>query len=153
MFIKKSRQRKSQFIPKNTDKYIGTYPIVCRSEWERMVCQWLDRNNNVIKWSSENTVIPNYDPVQMKKRRYYPDFFAEMKTKNGSVKYIIEVKPHKETVPPVKKGKKTSKTKLFQEATYLTNMAKFKAAEQYCSKLNYKFKVLTEKQLFRKGRR
>lgn len=148
--IKRQRHNHSQFVPKFPGKYIGSYPIICRSQWERQMCQWLDCNEGVVKWSSENITIHYYDPVQMKKRRYYPDFYARMKTKSGYEEYVIEVKPHKETKPPSKRGKKSVKTKLYQEATYLTNQAKFRAAEQWCRKMGYKFKVLTEKQLFRK---
>jgi len=39
---------------------------------------------------------------------------------------------------------------LMQESTYLTNQAKFKAARQYCDKLGYNFRIITEKQLFGK---
>jgi hypothetical protein len=153
MFIKKHKHNQGQFIPKFPKKYVGSYPIVVRSHWERLMCQWLDCNDGVVEWSSESITIQYYDPVQKKKRRYYPDFFARMKTQKGISEYVIEVKPHKETKPPSKKGKKSAKTKLYQEATYLTNIAKFKAAELWCNKMGYKFKVLTEKQMFRKGKK
>ncbi|GAF87684.1 unnamed protein product, partial [marine sediment metagenome] len=64
------------------------------------------------------------------------------------VKYIIEVKPNKETKPPMKTRGQSKKTQLYQEATWLTNQAKFNAAQQYCKKLGYRFKLLTEKQMF-----
>jgi hypothetical protein len=151
-FIKRKQNRhQGQFVPTMPEKYVGRYPIVVRSSWERMYCQWLDKNENVKEWSSEGSVINYYDPIQMKRRRYYPDFWMKVLDKKGNInKYIIEIKPNHETRPPVnKRGKKSSKTMLKQEATYLTNQAKFNAAKQYCDKLGVKFLVLTEKELFR----
>lgn len=113
------------------------------------MCQWLDSNPDVVEWSSEGHIIYYYDPVQMKKRRYYPDFFAKILNKNREpIKYIIEVKPHKETIPPRVTKKQSKKTKLYNESTYLRNQAKFKAATEYCKKMGYHFSILTEKQLF-----
>jgi len=148
----KSRQKGKpleKFVPRYMQKYKGTYPIIIRSSWERMMCQWLDSNPDVVEWSSEGHIIYYYDPVQMKKRRYYPDFFAKILNKNREpIKYIIEVKPHKETIPPRVTKKQSKKTKLYNESTYLRNQAKFKAATEYCKKMGYHFSILTEKQLF-----
>ena len=36
-----------------------------------------------------------------------------------------------------------------RETTFRTNQDKFKAAEEYCKKLGYKFLILTEKDMFR----
>ena len=144
----KSRNRKNikEYIPKNPQYYKGRYPICCRSNWEYRFCQWLDVNPNVAEWSSEGISIHYYDPVQMKKRRYYPDFL--IKNIDGQ-RFLIEIKPHRETKPPSKQGRKSKKTQLYQEATYLTNKAKFEAAERYCNKMNWKFKLITEKELFK----
>ena len=65
------------------------------------------------------------------------------------VKYLIELKPEHETSPPKNTGKKSKKTMRYQEATYLTNSAKWKAAKQYCEKMGLRWKLLTETQLFR----
>ena len=147
---KSNKKNVGQYIPRNPTKYVGQYPIIVRSSWERKFCQWLDANLTVFEWSSENIAIPYYDPVMMKRRRYFPDFWMKIKNRDDSVdKYIIEIKPHKECVPP-KKGRKKPSTLRLQEATYLTNQAKFKAATDYCHKLGYKFKILTEKELFNK---
>jgi hypothetical protein len=150
-FVKaKKNSNCSEYIPKNPEKYKGRYPIIIRSSWERMFCQWIDVNMNVISWASETHTVPYYDPVQMKYRRYYPDFWMKVKTKDGFEEYLIEVKPKKETEPPKSVGNKSKKTKLHQEATWLTNKAKFEAAEKYCKKMGYIFKLITEKELFNK---
>jgi len=148
----KARQKGKKiekFVPRNIEKYTGRLPIVIRSSWERMMCQWLDSNPDVIEWSSESHIVYYYDPVRMKKRRYYPDFFAKIVNKDGNpVKYIIEVKPNKETKEPRVTKKQSKKTQLYNEATYLTNQAKFNAAQKYCKKMGYNFKIITERELF-----
>ena len=145
------KKKYNQFVPRNSQKYTGKYPIRVLSSWERMFCQWLDANSSVIKWSSENIVVNYYDPVQMKNRMYLPDFYVEFINKNDKVKrYIVEIKPQHETQLPVKSKKKSKKTMMYQEATYLTNQAKWKAARQYCDKLGYDFRIITERQLFGK---
>jgi hypothetical protein len=136
-----------QFIPKNPKKYIGKYPIIVRSSWERTFCQWLDNNEGVVAWASESIVIPYFDPVKGKKRRYYPDFY--LKTKNGD-DFIVEIKPYKETKPPTKRGKKSTKTMLYEEKTWLTNKAKWDAAINWCERMGMKFQIHTEKSLFGK---
>ena len=114
-----------------------------------MFCQWCDVTPTVVEWSSENIVIPYYDPIQKKKRRYYPDFWVKVIGKAGGYnKYVIEIKPAKECRPPSKRGRRSKATRLFQESTYLTNQAKWKAAQDYCRKMGYEFKLMTEKNLF-----
>jgi len=148
-FVKRKKNSNcSEYIPKNPNKYIGRYPIVIRSSWERMFCQWLDANTNIVSWLSEGHAIPYFDPIQMKRRRYYPDFWMKVKTPQGYQEYLVEVKPRKETMPPIIKGRKSKKTQLHQEATWVTNQAKFEAAEKYCQKMGYIWKIITEEQLF-----
>jgi len=145
----KAKRKQQQYVPKNPQKYTGRYPVIIRSNWERLFCQWLDANPSVIEWSSESVTVYYYDPVQRKQRRYYPDFYAKIINKSDSpVRFLIELKPEHELHPP-KKGKKSKKTLRYQEATYLTNQAKFKAAEKFSKKMGMRWKLLTEKQLFK----
>ena len=149
-WIKKHNKNTSEFILINTTKYVGKWPILCRSQWERMFCQFLDMNKNVVAWSSENIVIRYLDPLfpgSNKTRRYYPDFW--FKNFQGE-QYIIEVKPLKETKPPVQSKRKSYKTILTEQRTWETNKAKFKAAEQYAQKMGMKFLIMTERELFNK---
>ena len=141
------KENETEYIPINTEKYCGQYPIICRSTWEEAMCRWLDYNKDVIEWSSEGHRIPYFDGTSGKTRIYYPDFYAMFRNRN---KYIIEVKPTKYLRMPKKKGKKSNKTMMMREHTFLVNQAKIKAAKQYCKKLGYKFVVITEKELFRK---
>lgn len=153
MIKKKKEAKVSEFIPQFPDKYIGKYPIICRSSWERMYAQWLDSNPFVVEWMSEGNVVPYFDPVKGKQRRYYPDFYAVVKNNGKSRKFLIEIKPYKETVPPKNTKRKSFKTKKHQEETHITNQAKWKAAKQYCKKMGYEFKVFTEKTLFLQEKR
>ena len=111
--------------------------------------QWCDVTETVLAWSSENISIPYYDPVRQRWRRYYPDFWIKIKERDNIVrKYVIEIKPDRETRPPRKRGRKSAKTQRMQERTYVTNKAKWNAADQYCRKMKYQFKILTERNLF-----
>ena len=141
---------KSKYKPENPTKYIGTpNNIICRSLWERKMCKYLDRNKNVIKWASEELSIPYRSPIDKKLHKYYPDFIAEIKENGNSVQtYLIEVKPDKQTKPPIKK-KKITKTYHMNMRTFLVNEAKWEAAKKFCSDNDWKFTILTEKQLFR----
>ena len=152
MSIKKlNKKNVSEFIPKNPKKYCGKYPIIIRSSWERMYAQFLDMTPAIIKWSSESIFIKYYCSIQQRMRRYYPDFYQLVLEKDGKYKeYIVEIKPAKETKPPRKTGKKSKKTLMHQQSTYITNQAKFEAANEYCYKMGFKFKIITEQELFNK---
>jgi hypothetical protein len=65
---------------------------------------------------------------------------------NGQT-WLIEIKPYKETIQPKTHGNKSNKTKLYEAKTWEVNKAKWKAAERYCRLKNWKFKILTEKEL------
>ena len=138
----------SEYIPQFPDKYIGSYPIMCRSSWERMYAQYLDASPFVVEWSSEGNVIPYFDPTRHKQRRYYPDFYVKMKNGRRSKRFLVEIKPYKETKPPTSGRRKSNKTKMYQESTWETNKAKWRAAQKYCKKMGLEFKILSENELF-----
>ena len=136
---------KTKYKIKNTSKYIGNPTnIICRSLWERRVCKYLDQNKNVVRWGSEELVIPYYSPVDKKNHKYYPDFIAEIKSDSGSLKtYVIEVKPKKQTKPPTRKKAKT-KSYMNECITYTINEAKWTSAKKMCKKQGWQFIILTE---------
>lgn len=139
-----------EYKPKNPNKYKGKYPIIFRSGWELKIMMWLDENPHVIFWSSENVVIPYYHPFKKRIARYFPDFMASIKDKDGKItKYLIEVKPYKETILPVSKPNSKKKTRIYGEMTYIINTEKWKAAEAYCNKNGLKWQLLTEKEIFK----
>ena len=136
---------KTKYKLQNTSKYIGDpNKIICRSLWERRVCKYLDENNNVIQWGSEEITIPYYSPIDKKTHKYYPDFIAEIKSPSGEIRtYIIEVKPKKQTKPPNKKKRK-NKSYIKECITYTINEAKWKSAKTLCNKQGWNFIILTE---------
>ena len=120
--------------------------IVYRSSWERKFMRYLDGNVSVIKWASEEIQIPYYNPVKKRMAKYYPDFYMEYKTKDGKTKKsLIEVKPKRETKPPV--YKRRTKNVLIAEAMYSQNRAKWAAAEEFCLDNGLEFKIITEDEL------
>ena len=134
---------------KNKAKYIGTKAPTFRSAWEKVFMEWADRSNGVLRWGSEINSIEYFDPVQNKKRRYYPDFFLEYMTRDGEIKVeIIELKPFSQTSPP-QKGRKKKETYLEEQATFCTNTAKWLAAEAYAKSKGIGFRIITERSLFR----
>jgi len=139
---------KSRYKPSYPQKYIGdSNNIVCRSSWERKFCYWCDLNENIIAWGSEEIRIKYYDPVKQKVRTYFPDFIIKVKEQSGEIKkYIIEIKPQKQTVEP-KPRARTTKSYLYEVYTYATNQAKWRAAEEFCKDNMIGFRILTENDL------
>jgi hypothetical protein len=137
-----------KFTPKNPQKYIGDYNnIVYRSSWECKVMDWLDRNDSIISWASEELIIPYISPADNKFHRYFPDFLVKAKTRDGKFKTIlIEVKPKKQTLPPEPK-KRVTKQYINEVVTYGVNQAKWKAATEFCLDRGWEFKVMTEEHL------
>ena len=70
-----------------------------------------------------------------------------MKDKSGNIKqYLIEIKPHCQTLPPVQKNRKT-KSLIYQQAEYVKNQAKWTAAAAFAKNKGMVFTILTEKHL------
>lgn len=130
------------------EKYVGDHNnVFYRSSWELKFMKWADNNTNVLRWNNEELVIPYFSPVDNKMHRYFVDFLIMVKTKNEEIrKYAVEIKPEAQTVPP-KQTKKTKKY-LTEMTTYMTNQAKWKAADVFCKTKGMEFVVLTERHLF-----
>lgn len=138
---------KGKFKPKNPEKYKGdSNNIVYRSGWERSVMLYFDRAEAVLEWNSEEVVIPYVSPWDERVHRYFPDFWAKVKTFDGVKEFIIEVKPEKETKPP-KQPKRRTKRFLQEVATWGINSAKWTAAKHFCDEKGMKFQILTEKDI------
>lgn len=111
---------------------------------------WCDNNPGILKWNSEQIVIPYVKPETGKIHRYFVDFIIQYKTRSGEIKTsLVEIKPKTQTQAPVK-GKKRNKTYINEVITYTTNQAKWKAATKYAMERGMDFKVLTEEHLFGK---
>ena len=137
------------FKPKFPEKYAGDVNnIFFRSSWEKKVMLWCDNNPSILKWTSEEVVIPYLSPVDNKMHRYFVDFMIKVRDKSGLINnYLVEVKPEAQTKPPKVRQRKT-KLLLEEHKTYAVNQAKWKAAEEWCRNKGVKFIVLTEKHLY-----
>jgi len=137
-----------RFVPRNPAKYVGDHKnIIYRSSWECRVMDWLDRNDDIISWASEELIIPYISPVDNRYHRYFPDFIVKVKTKDGAFKtMMLEVKPKKQTKQPEPR-KRVTKQYINEVTTYVVNEAKWKAASEYCLDRGWEFKILTEDHL------
>lgn len=136
------------FTPKNANKYVGdSSNIVYRSGWEKKLFIWLDNNPSIIKWFSEELVIPYVSPVDGRVHRYFVDVGMEYKTNRGEIKRaIIEVKPYAQTKMPEQR-KKTTQKYLTEVQTYAVNKSKWMAATEWAKQNGFDFVILTEKEL------
>jgi len=64
--------------------------------------------------------------------------------------FLVEIKPEKETSPPEFKGRKTKKY-ISEGMTYIKNMNKWAAAQNYAADRGWGFQVWTEKELSSMG--
>ena len=140
---------KGRYTPQNKGKYAGNPSnVIYRSLWERKLMNWCDLNPDVIKWGSEETVIPYVSPLDNKIHRYFVDFYIQVKTKDGLIKsYLVEVKPKKYTKPPETNPKKKSKSWFSEVKNWGVNSAKWKAASEYAKDKKWDFIILTEDHL------
>lgn len=141
---------KGFFRPKNPEKYIGDVNnIIWRSLWERKFLNYCDLNQNILEYSSEEISIPYLDPSTNRIKRYFPDVYMKVKDVDGNIKkYLIEIKPKRQTVPPA--PRKKTKSYITEVYTYQKNKAKWKAAEEFCKDNGWEFKLITEKELYGK---
>ena len=71
---------KGKFRPKNRKKYKGNpSDIVYRSLWELKFMNYCDSNKSILKWSSEEIIIPYRCPTDNRIHRYFPDFYVKYK--------------------------------------------------------------------------
>ena len=139
---------KGKYYPSYPRKYKGDPTnIIYRSLWERKFMVYCDKNDNILEWASEEIAIPYRSPVDNRVHRYFPDFYMKVKERGGKVKrYVIEVKPAKQTKPPVK-PKRQTKGYIREAYEYAKNQAKWKMAREFCAHRQWEFKVVTEKEL------
>lgn len=140
---------KGKYKPSNPEKYNGNVTnIIYRSLWERKFCVYCDTNEKIIEWSSEEKCVPYRSPLDGKIHRYFPDFLIKVKESDGSIKkYMIEIKPSKQTVPPPKPKRQTQKY-ISEVYEYAKNQSKWESAREWCADNGYEFKVITENELF-----
>jgi predicted DNA-binding antitoxin AbrB/MazE fold protein len=134
---------KGIFKPKNPIKYAGDpNRIVYRSLLERRMMTYLDLNDEIETWASEELPIIYRSPVDYRIHRYFPDFLIKLKS---GKRFMVEIKPSRQCVPP--KQRKNTKAFLREHLEYLKNEAKWNAAKIYCKEHDLEFKIFTEKDI------
>lgn len=140
---------KGLYTIKNPEKYQGNpQNVIYRSMWERNCFRWCDENPKVKSWSSEEVIIPYYYEIDKKYHRYFVDLkitYTDGKT------YLVEIKPEKETNPPVKPGSRTTRRYLTESMTYVKNQNKWKSADEYSRDRGWEFQIWTEVTLRKMG--
>lgn len=135
---------KRKFIPIFPEKYTGDPTnIIMRSSWETRFASWCDKNPSVLKWNSEETIVPYRCPTDNRIHRYFVDFKITVST--GKT-YIVEVKPAAQTQPPIYPGRQTQRY-ITESLTFMKNKAKWEAAIEFAKDRGWEFKIITEKEL------
>lgn len=144
---KNSKFSQGIFIPKNKEKYrANDYPRYM-SSWELKLFRWCDENSDVLEWSSENIIIPYLNPITGRTHNYIVDAVIKLKTPNGIKKFLVEVKPYKQTIPPDPNKPAKSKSQIYERLNFIKNKAKWDAAKSWCNKKDFEFVILTEHHL------
>lgn len=135
---------------KPIDEYMQSYKdghVQYKSGLELTAIRYADYNKHITAWSMEPFNIKYLKPTTGKIHRYFIDMFIEFKT---GAKFLVEIKPKGETIPPRKPSKNTQKAILrYQKAlmTFAVNKAKWEAAEKFAELNKMKFIILTEDEL------
>src|SRR5277367_3349747 len=132
-----------RYMVQNPSRYAGDPgSVVARSKWELMYMNALDMSPMVRKWVSEpkNLGIAYISPLDKKVHQYWPDFLVQYI--DGNVE-ILEIKPLKQSLAE-------NATNTYDKLMLITNIAKWSAADRFAKSIGGRFRVITEKNLFRK---
>ena len=139
------KQFKKGIYPlKNPQKFLGKGNPFFRSSYEEKFFKMCDEGTKIKQWGSESFAIPYINPFDGKQHLYYIDNFVIMT--DGS-KYLVEVKPFKQTIPPTVSKRKKKETILFENYTYNVNQAKWESANKFAKSKKWQFILITEKEL------
>ena len=109
---------------------------------------WLDTNDKVKRWQSEEIAVWYDNPVTRRKARYFPDFIVEYERGDGlTMQEMVEIKPARQVQGPPTNPKRRTKAWAAACMTYAQNMAKWKAASKWCEDRGMNFRIVTEKEL------
>ena len=107
----------------------------------------LDSDKSVIEWNSESIKIKYLSPVDGKFHVYHPDCFVKKIVNGVEKKLLIEVKATAFITHPKKPSTVTLKTRrsyLIKLKFYAVNMAKIKAAKEWCERSGVEFVILQD---------
>lgn len=135
----------------NPSKYLGNpCKIRYKSHLERGFMKGLDDNPDVVEWGYEYHKI-KYQ-YNSETRTYLPDIYVVFNTARGLKKYMIEIKPHKDTVSPKTECDNDIIRKPIRTDRYNENQAKWNAARLFCLENSLEFLLITERDIFKKAR-
>lgn len=138
----KKLTHKGKYRVRNVEKYDGDPDkVTFRSSWEKAAFIWADKNSNVVKWSSEEVVVPYIFSIDGKPHRYFVDLYLEFKS---GPPIIVEIKPRAETKKPRKTAKKKRGRYLNEAHTFVKNQNKWAAAAKYAEERGWKFQIWDE---------
>jgi hypothetical protein len=140
----KNPYKQGIYKPIHPEKYMGEIATY-RSGLELRFMRFCDTNPKVLQWGSENYIIPYRHP-DGKMRRYFVDNFVKIQEGGKTTKYLIEVKPSRQTIPPSTKYKKKEHM-IYEQIQYAVNRSKWDACIKYCAKHGFRFLLITEKDL------
>lgn len=131
----------------NVEKYMGKGQPKFRSSWEINFMRFCDNHPSVMSWASESLQIPYFNPVLGKQTIYIPDFLVVYVDKSGAKHgEVIEIKPSRETTIEAAKS-------IRDKTMVAINLAKWQAASRWCKQQGLVFRILTEFDLFKQGKR
>ena len=134
------------FTPKFPKKYIGKGTPKYRSSWEMAMMTFFDNNDHILHWASESISVPYRHPFTGKITNYIPDFFVVyVDNKNKQHAEIIEVKPRSQTIMTEARNKG-------DQQQVIINTAKWQAAQAYCKRNGFTFRIVNEQDIFANGR-
>lgn len=135
------------YVLKNPTKYVGKNNPKYRSGWEHAFMRFCDTNDNILQWASESINIPYRNPITGKQSIYVPDFLITYRDKNNQVKAeMIEIKPKKQSVIESKQSAR-------DRAVVAVNYAKWAEAQKWCKRNGITFRVVTEDDIFKNGKK
>lgn len=147
------------YKPQNPSKCLNKTPPEYRSGLERKLMLVLDKNPNVIEWSSEKVIVPYKHPVKSAQSgtpqyaRYFVDFYMKLKVGEVVKEYLVEVKPERQTRKAENHGNKKQSTLLYEQLQFAINTSKWEAAKKWCEdqkrlkNRDIKFLIITEKNI------
>lgn len=151
--------KQGQYKPVQSSKCLNKTPPEYRSGLELKVMKVLDKNPNVLLWSSEKVIIPYVHPIKtaqsgkVELARYFVDFYIKLKINDKVAELLVEVKPHSQTLEVRKHGNKKPSTLLYEQTQFAINTAKWNAAKKWCEdqkrlkNIDIQFIIITEKNI------
>jgi hypothetical protein len=135
------------YTVKNAGKYVGRGEPRYRSSWENVFMNFCDTNENVMQWASEPVRIPYRHPLTGKMTIYVPDFIVTYRGPNNTTRAeLIEIKPKSQSMIEDRQSQR-------DRAIVAVNYCKWAAAQAWCKQNGLTFRIITEDQIFRNGRK